>query len=259
MPLDRDSPSNPCYYRHTMFSKRSEDKELIDDLTLSDPIFKINLDEMDRINRWFGTNVVLMNGLKKSLKRIHPSMDPPLVIADIGCGSGDALRLMSLWAEQANIPVKLIGLDANLTAIAYAKERSTQFSNINYIHQDILSKSFQAMTFDVVCLNNFYHHLSDEKIIESLRKLCCQTKYAIIINDLHRHMIAYFFIKGLSWLFNWSYLVRNDGPLSVLRAFKRADLKLILEQLPVCEYKIKWKWAFRWQVIVWCKGKRCET
>ena len=69
------------------------------------------------------------------------------------------------------------------------------------------------------------------------------------INDLHRHLIAYHFIKVATKLFSKSYLVKNDAPVSVLRGFKKNDWKIILENSGIKNYSIKWKWAFRFLII----------
>jgi hypothetical protein len=37
--------------------------------------------------------------------------------------------------------------------------------------------------------------------------------------------------------------------LSVKRAFSRAELQDILRKAGYSKFQIKWKWAFRWQVI----------
>lgn len=70
------------------------------------------------------------------------------------------------------------------------------------------------------------------------------------INDLHRHQIAYHFIKFVTKLFSKSYLVKNDGPLSVLRAFKKNEWVDILNKSGIKNYTIQWKWAFRLLIIV---------
>ena len=44
-------------------------------------------------------------------------------------------------------------------------------------------------------------------------------------------------------------MVKYDAPLSVFRAFKRAELKEMLEATAIENFTIRWKWAFRWQVI----------
>jgi hypothetical protein len=46
-------------------------------------------------------------------------------------------------------------------------------------------------------------------------------------------------------------MVKNDAPLSVLRAFSRDDLNTILTNAGIKNYQIRWRWAFRWQVIVY--------
>ena len=70
------------------------------------------------------------------------------------------------------------------------------------------------------------------------------------IADLHRHPLAYYSIKLLTGLFSKSYLVKNDAPLSVLRGFSRKEWEALLAQPGIKNYSIRWKWAFRWLIIV---------
>jgi len=80
-----------------------------------------------------------------------------------------------------------------------------------------------------------------------------QVKTAIIVNDIHRHPLAYYSIKWLTSLFSKSSMVKFDAPLSVLRAFKRNELKSILKKAGVENYQLRWRWAFRWQLIIFCQ------
>jgi hypothetical protein len=70
------------------------------------------------------------------------------------------------------------------------------------------------------------------------------------INDLHRHSLAYYSIKWLTALFSGSYLVKNDAPLSVARGFKKKEWDNIFKAAGISNYKIQWKWAFRY-LILW--------
>jgi hypothetical protein len=70
------------------------------------------------------------------------------------------------------------------------------------------------------------------------------------INDLHRHAFAYYSIRALTRLFSKSYLVKNDAPLSVLRGFKKKEFISLLNQAGIPNYTIRWRWAFRWLIIV---------
>jgi hypothetical protein len=68
------------------------------------------------------------------------------------------------------------------------------------------------------------------------------------INDLHRHPLAYHFIKITSKFFSKSYLVKNDAPLSVLRGFKKIEWKQLLRKAGLENASVKWRWAFRYLV-----------
>jgi hypothetical protein len=45
-------------------------------------------------------------------------------------------------------------------------------------------------------------------------------------------------------------MVKHDGPLSVLRGFKKSELIGVLQKAGIESYSLKWKWAFRWQLII---------
>ncbi|MBA4057205.1 MAG: SAM-dependent methyltransferase, partial [Marivirga sp.] len=71
-----------------------------------------------------------------------------------------------------------------------------------------------------------------------------------IINDIHRHSLAYYSIRLLTKVFSKSSMVKFDAPLSVRRAFTKKELLEILNEAGIKKYTIQWKWAFRWQVLV---------
>jgi hypothetical protein len=81
-----------------------------------------------------------------------------------------------------------------------------------------------------------------------------QVRIGIVINDIHRHWLAYYSIKLLTRLFSKSAMVKFDAPLSVLRAFSRQELSDILHQAGIRHFQLSWKWAFRWQAVCPAKG-----
>jgi hypothetical protein len=44
-------------------------------------------------------------------------------------------------------------------------------------------------------------------------------------------------------------MIRNDAPLSVLRAFQREDFRRLALEAGLPEPCIRWHWAFRWCVL----------
>jgi cyclopropane fatty-acyl-phospholipid synthase-like methyltransferase len=148
-----------------------------------------------------------------------------VTIADVGCGGGDLLRAVHDWAQENRLNVELIGIDANPFMTRYSIEKSQAFERIRFQTMNVLSESFRAMRFDIICINTFCHHFADAELVQLLKQLRTQVSTALIINDLQRHRFAYFAIKWISRIFRFSYLAQNDGPISVLRAFSkiRAD------------------------------------
>ncbi|GAB2544637.1 methyltransferase domain-containing protein [Rufibacter soli] len=234
-----------------MFNQRSTTLELMDDLSLASDDLRQNLKELEFINVWLGGHDVVRNGLDKIVgnpfwARFSKNR---LKIADLGSGGGDTLRMVALWARKRQLPVELVGIDANPFMLEYSASLSQSFPEISYRQADVFSQAFSQQEFDIVICSLFLHHFPDKDLARLLAQLQRQVRGAVLINDLHRHPLAYYSIKGLTRLFSRSHLVKNDAPLSVLRAFSREDWQRVLAQAGVDRYQITWKWAFRWQVV----------
>ncbi|MFL3660283.1 MAG: methyltransferase domain-containing protein [Polaribacter sp.] len=226
--------------------KRTDKEELMDDFSIGGDLLIDTLDKLENINRWLGGNAMTVKSLKKVLKN-HPK-EQELTIADIGCGHGDILRDVAKFGRKNGYKMKLIGMDANPTAIAYANKLSTEFSELSFITEDIFSKEFKERTFDVVLATLFLHHFKEDPLVSFLENTLKQTKIAIVVNDLHRHTLAYYLFMLLS-IFIKNKMIIEDGLTSVLRGFKRKDLVKISQRIQV-KSQISWKWAFRFQWII---------
>ena len=222
---------------------RTDKEELMDDFSIGGDLLRDTLDKLENINRWLGGNLVTLNSLKKILKN-HPK-EQELKIVDIGCGHGDILRDVAKFGRKNGYNMKLLGIDANPTAIEYADELSTEFHELSFITEDIFSMEFKKRKFDVVLATLFLHHFKEEELVSFLGNTLKQTKIGIVVNDLHRHKLAYYLFMILS-LFIKNKMIIEDGFTSVLRGFKRKDLVKISEQLSI-KPQISWKWAFRYQ------------
>lgn len=230
-----------------MFRKRAYEEELMDDLDSGGEVIDQTLRELETINKWLGGNGVTINGLKRLLK--DHALSEKLVLADLGCGGGDILILVAKWARKNKISVELRGYDANPNIISYAKENCKAFPEISFYTEDIFSETFKANPFDVVLCTLFTHHFTDEQLTGIFDQFKEQAKIGVIINDLHRHWLAYYSIKLLTQLFSKSPMVKYDAPLSVRRAFRRVDLEKIMKAAEIKTFSLKWMWAFRWQLI----------
>jgi len=222
---------------------RTDKEELMDDFSIGGDLLRDTLDKLENINRYLGGNLVTLNSLKKVLKN-HPK-EQELTIVDIGCGHGDNLRDVAKFGRKKGYKMKLLGVDANPTAIAYANELSAAFPELSFKTEDIFSDTFKNRQFDVVLATLFLHHFKEEQLVSFLGDTLKQTKIAIVVNDLHRHKLAYYLFMLLS-LFIKNKMIIEDGLTSVLRGFKRKDLERISQKLNV-EPQVSWKWAFRFR------------
>ena len=229
-------------------SQRSTEAEVMDDLSSSGEIIGVTLRELETINLLLGGNNVTIDGIKKLLK--HQSNAYEIVIGDVGCGSGDILKLIRKFLREKGWRAKLMGFDANENIALYANAHTDPRDEITYHAIDIFSDAFRSFRFDIVTGTLFFHHFTDQQLSDFFRQLKSQVKIGIVINDIHRHWFAYYSIKWLTRAFSRSAMVINDAPLSVARAFKKRDLIQILESAGIENYSIRWMWAFRWQVIV---------
>ena len=229
------------------FTNRSGDLEVMDDLECSGEVVIQTLRELETINKFLGGNRVTLNGLQQLT---GTRADRNVSIADLGCGGGDLLRLIRKWSLKRGIPVDLIGIDANPFITRYARENTAPGDDINYETLNIFSETFKQKRFDIVSATLFFHHFSDDDLIQFFSQLRNQVRVGLVINDIHRHWAAYFLIKWLTRFFSRSSMVRFDAPLSVLRAFRKKEWKSILNKSGFTNYTIRWMWAFRWQVVV---------
>lgn len=230
------------------FSCRSEQSEIMDDLQFSDDIVFQTLRELDFINKWLGGNTITICGLSHVKKKYLKAGDH-ITIADLGCGSGSMLKMMVEWGRSNGIAVKAVGIDANPSIIDFARNQCSGYSEISFLNEDVFSETFSKRKFDVITSTLFFHHFNNKELEGLFMQLKEQCRLALVINDLHRHWVAYHSISMLTEAFSKSYMVKNDAKLSVARAFRKQDLINLISESGFPSFSIRWKWAFRYLLI----------
>jgi len=227
------------------FNQRSTESEMMDDFNLGHEVINPIMDELEVVNKLLGGYSVFFDALNKL------DIKNGLTISDWGCGGGDSLRVLADWARKKNLKLKFVGVDATASAIEYARQKALAYPEISFIHADVLSEDLHATQFDIVISSLFTHHFENESWIQLIQKMLDCSTYAVIINDLHRHWFAYHSIGLLTQLFSKSPMVKHDSKLSVLRGFTESEISDLLSKAGIANYCLKWKWAFRWQLIIY--------
>lgn len=229
-------------------STRTNRAEIMDDFDLQGDELEVTLQDLDKINRWLGGNKVTIQGVKKLL-RSQPK-DQPVHIADIGCGNGTMLKEIATWGRSAGYTFKLTGVDANPHAIAIAERTSEYYPEIEYRTMNIFSEEFKQEKFDITTCTLTLHHFKDAQIEEILQDFYSKSRIGIVINDLHRSRKAYHLFRAFCKVFISNKIARDDGLTSILRGFKKKDIKKFAAGIRAKEQEINWKWAFRYQWII---------
>ncbi len=229
-------------------SKRTNQVEIMDDFDLKGEELDKTLKDLDNINKWLGGNKITLDAVKAIIK--NQPKDRDIYIADVGCGNGAVLREIAKWGRKNEYKIKLTGIDANTHAIEIGRKKSKNYPEIDFLAIDIFSDEFKDFYCDIILCTLTLHHFKNKEILKLLRIFNQQARIGVVINDLHRSKAAYRLFQAFCAVFINNEIARKDGLISILRGFKKEELKSFAEKLPQTNHQINWKWAFRYQWII---------
>jgi SAM-dependent methyltransferase len=167
----------------------------------------LNLQDIVRINRWCGGHRVLLRvlrGLVSSRERFS--------VLDVGAASGDMGQCIGEVFPNARVL---------LTDYRLAHLRNTALPRVA---ADAFRLPFLPGAFDFVICSSVLHHFPDGQVVDLIRKTRSFARRALIILDLERHPIPYYFLPSTRSVFGWSTLTLHDGPVSVAAGFRAEEL-----------------------------------
>lgn len=227
------------------FSRRSDELEIMDDPAIAGAELFRTLDELEIINTTLG-------GYQPSLAGIAQLLPPDcrsFTLLDVGCGCGDLARRIIPWAKKRGIEARVKGIDLSADTAAHAALRSQGVAGVEFAQADLFEMP-DGETFDIVHAAMVLHHCPNPLAARFLARMHALSRRGLVINDIHRHWIAFYGIKALTTILSRSRLVRNDAAVSVARAFRRQDLIDLAAEANLPAPEIRWRWAFRWQMVV---------
>jgi len=181
--------------------------------------FRDCLRSLETVNRW-------LLGYRPTLtwlERLPRGLREPMHIVDVGCGGGDLLRQIAVWARRRGVAVQLTGIDLNPYAARAAAESTPKGFEIEWVTGNAML--FQPeKKIDVVVSSLTAHHLEDEEVVALLRWMEATAREGWFINDLERAEWSY---RLFGWV-RWHPIVRHDGPVSFRRAFRKEDWLCLL-------------------------------
>jgi len=239
------------------FSQRSTETELMDEDDISFDEFHDCLIGLERINHLTLAYRPTLQWLRSRLKA-----NEPLYILDAATGGGDMLRQIAkkLPASAAANNYRLVGVDLNPWSKKSAESCTPKSLNIPPLITYETANIFEFepdQPIDIVISSLFTHHLTDAQIVDFLRWMDSRTRKGWFINDLHRHAIPYYFIKGATALFSRNRLIRNDAAVSVARAFSVADWQRLINEAGL-NGRVHIQWFFPFRLCLSCDKELCK-
>jgi ubiquinone/menaquinone biosynthesis C-methylase UbiE len=208
---------------------RSEREELIDSQEPSEADFAASFADVARVNRYLGGTAAVLNALPPLLA--HVPTGRPVRVLDIATGSADIPRALARAFRRgrygAGRAVEIVALDNHPKVLAYARRETPpdQYPEIRVVEGDAFALDYPDRAFDVAVSSLAFHHFGPERCVPLLREMARVSGAGLIVNDLLRDSLACGLIWAVTRLVGAHRLTRHDAPLSVLRAYTRAEYR----------------------------------
>lgn len=229
-----DWPAAPVDFR-----QRADLPEIMDDAGLDPGTYAAVIADLARVNTITRARPPTLAWLKR-----HAAGMRRFTLVDVGFGHGDMLRAIAGWARRAGIEAELIGVDLNPRSAPVAQAVTDPSLGITYVTG---RAEALEVTPDFIISSLVAHHMTDGELAAFIGWMDAAARRGWLINDLHRHPVAWAGFRALAALLRWHKVVRHDGALSVRRAFTRADWACLLNEAGVVA-EVRWHLPFRWTV-----------
>ncbi len=219
--------------------RRTYDREIMDDFSITDERIVHALDELRTINIALGGNSTSRAGMRMLMR----ADEAPLTVLDVGAGGSDTVRMRRNGARA----LRIISTDLNTGVCRYIKERDPADE---VVCGNAFALPFAERSVDIVHVSLFLHHFTEDEIHRLLTSFLAIARTGVVVNDLRRSWFALAGIWMLTRLFSHSAMVKHDAPLSVRRGFVRSDMLAQLGRLRCSSFTLHRRWAFRWLAVI---------
>lgn len=200
------------------------------------------LDDLDRLNAWFGGYALTLSRVRRVEARLPRGRS--LVVVDVGGGRGDLAVNVVRWARRRRRPVRVLVVDSDGAMLELARRRTAAYPEIALVQADATALSLRDGAADVAVASLTLHHLDQDAVVCCLAGMAAASSLAVV-NDLLRTRGS----LGLVWLatrlLRLHPVSRHDGPLSVRRAYSAGELAVLAEKAGVRARIRRYPWLAR--------------
>ena len=213
-----------------------------------------SLNDLRRINRWFGGTSTTVDLIRRAALNNGASVVPAprvsqpsihLSLLEIAAGSGYVPQAARDHLAQTGIQLALTLLDRAPSHVGTAQRNGAAA-----VVADACSLPFRESSFDLVSSNLFLHHLGPDELVSCVSECLRVCRRAVLINDLIRHPVHMALVYSGMPLYR-SRLTRHDAPASVRQAYTKKEMHELLRRTGAARIEMKSYYLFRMGVIVW--------
>jgi 2-polyprenyl-3-methyl-5-hydroxy-6-metoxy-1,4-benzoquinol methylase len=179
-----------------------------------------NLRDIRRANRVFGGTRAVVRGLQPQLRQ-WPS-GAALTLLDLATGSADIPAALLRAAQRAGVDLRVVATDLQPSVLAVARA-AEQPGALTLERADARALPYADAAFDIVTLSLALHHFTPEEGRQVLAEMGRVGRRLLLVNDLERSRAGYLGAWLVGHLLTRNRLTRHDAPLSVRRAYTRAE------------------------------------
>lgn len=204
-------------------ARPADESEQMDAAELDQATYAAILTDLAQVNRWTFAARPTIDFVERAVGDARR-----FTLLDVGFGQGDLLRAIARWAKAHGKEAVLTGVDLNPRSAPVARAAAPAEAAIDYVTGDYLD--LVDRNFDLIVSSLVAHHMSHGELLTFLRTMEANARLGWQINDLHRHRFAYLGFPLLCRIMGWHPIVREDGQLSIARAFRPAEWRPLLAE-----------------------------
>jgi len=212
----------------TSFRSRSSVTERLDRGEFTNTEYRRWQKEMWFIHRFFGEVRALRNTLVAEIESTHESS---VSVLEIAAGSGGLLAYLKQRIRRSKLT--RIGLE-----ISADSTLSIADNGCIAVRGDGLDLPFANNSVDFVFTTLFLHHLDEAQAIQLMSEMDRVARRKFFIIDLDRRPVPYLLYRLFGAILLQRF-TRDDGALSIRRAYRRRELEAIAIKAGLKQFKVK--------------------
>src|SRR5437870_9291004 len=226
--------------------KRIYEEELLDAGEGTDEDVARSLIDLRRVNRCFGGRKVLLGAISSCL---DGTSSEQVSLLDVGTGSADLPMAVAESCRLRGMATFIAAVDISDRNLRVSRSQLGVSSEVHLVRADSLSLPFAARSFDFVTASLFLHHFRDDDVVRLLADFGRIARRAVIVNDLVRNLVPYYFTRITFPILAASFLTRNDGPVSVLRGFTPSEMNDLARRAGLKYRQVKQVFPYRLSLV----------